>query len=478
MPDLLLGIDVGTSGARAMVFARDRSEVGAARAPLTSSHPLPDRAEQDAAALWETVRSVVAAALTDAGCSPDDLASVGITTQRSSIVIWDRATGEPVAPMVLWNDLRGTDRAAELQAAGHPIMPIAAAAKLEAVLDTVPDGRRRATEGASAWGTLDSYLVHRLSGCLHITDRSCAWSAAYLDFAEPTRWNESLIDHQGLPLGFFPSLCDTTGRLGTTTIGAIGAEVPIGAVVADQQAGIFAHGAVDAGAWKATCGTSGVLMIATGETPDLRSGLVPMVLAGWGDRTSFAAEGMVRSAGEMLLWAVAEGMADSVESLADLAGQTRDSGGVGVRPSLHGLGTPYDDSTAGVAVQGRTDDTTPAQMARAILEGVAFRMCEIVDVAVAGHHVDPQAPLPVDGGLTRSDTFCQIQADLLGRPVIRHPQVEATVLGAALAGARGVGVEVAETESTGDVFEPTTDGTEVHERLREWQAQVMDTPGR
>jgi len=131
MPDLLLGIDVGTSGARAMVFARDRSEVGAARAPLTSSHPLPDRAEQDAAALWETVRSVVAAALTDAGCSPDDLASVGITTQRSSIVIWDRATGEPVAPMVLWNDLRGTDRAAELQAAGHPIMPIAAAAKLD-----------------------------------------------------------------------------------------------------------------------------------------------------------------------------------------------------------------------------------------------------------------------------------------------------------------------------------------------------------
>lgn len=475
MPDLLLGIDVGTSGARAMVFTGDRRELGSARAPLATSHPLPGHAEQDADAIWETVRSLVAAALTGAGCAPDDLASVGVTTQRSSVVIWDRATGEPVAPMVLWNDLRGMVRAAELQAAGHPVMGIAAAAKLETVLDTVPDGRSRADEGDLAWGTLDSYLVHRLSGGLHITDRSCAWSAAYLDFAEPTRWNEPLIEHQGLPLGFFPSLCDTTGHIGTTTIGAIGAEVPIGAVVADQQAGMFAHDAVDAG-WKATYGTSGVLMVATGDTPDLRSGLVPMVLAGWGDRTSFAAEGMVRSAGEMLRWAVAEGMADSMEALTALAGQAVDSGGVGVRPSLHGMGTPYNDSTVGLAVRGRTDDTTPAQMARAILEGVAFRMCEIVDLTVAIHPVDPRAPLPVDGGLTSSDVFCQIQADLLGRPVIRHPQVEATALGAALAGARGVGVEVAGTESTGDLFEPTTTGSEARERLTRWQTQVIDSP--
>ena len=478
MPHLLLGSDVGTSGARAMVFTRDRREVGAAQALLTSTHPHPDLSEQDAAALWETVRSVVATALARAGCAPDDLASLGITTQRSSIVIWGRSSGEPVAPMVLWNDLRGMDRAAELRAAGHPVMPIAAAAKLEAALDAVPDGRRRAADGDLAWGTLDSYLVHRLSGGHHITDRSCAWSSAYLDLADPTRWNESLIGHQGLPIDFFPSLCDTTGRLGTTTAGAIGAEVPIGAVVADQQAGMFAHGAVDTGGWKATFGTSGVLLIATGDTPDFRSGLVPMVLVGWGDRTSFAAEGMVRSAGEMLLWAVGEGMADSVEALTALAGQARDSGGVGVRPALHGLGTPYNDSKAQIVVRGRTDDTTPAQMARAILEGVAFRMREIVDLTVAGHPVDPQAPLPVDGGLTRSDVFCQVQADLLGRPVIRHPQVEATALGAALAGARGVGVAVAEPPSAGDLFEPTIDEPEAHERLLEWQALVIDLPHR
>jgi glycerol kinase len=475
MPHLLLGIDVGTSGARVMVFTGDLREVGAAQAPLTSEHPQPDRAEQDAAALWETVQSLVAAALARAGCAPDDLASVGITTQRSSVVIWERSSGEPVAPMVLWNDLRGMDRAAELRAGGHPVMPIAAAAKLEATLDAVPDGRRRAADGELAWGTLDSYLVHRLSGGRHITDRSCAWSSAYLDFFDPTRWNEALISHQGLPIDFFPSLCDTTGRLATTTVEAIGAEVPIGAVIADQQAGMFAHGTVDDG-WKATYGTSGVLMIATGDTPDFRSGLVPMVLAGNGDRTSFAAEGMVRSAGEMLLWAVGEGMADSVQELVTLAGQAHDSGGVGIRPALHGLGTPYNDSTAEVALRGRTDHTTPAQTALAILESVAFRMCEIVDLTVTGHPVDPQAPLPVDGGLTRSDVFCQTQADLLGRLVIRHPQIEATVLGAALAGARGVGVEVAEPEAAGDLFEPTIDGHEAHERLRAWQAQVIDRP--
>ena len=229
MPEFLLGLDVGTTSARALVFDPAGKVTGAAQIPLTNANPFPGLVEQDATSLWECVRSTIARALDTAGLRPDDLASIGVTTQRSSIVIWERADIEPVAPVVVWSDLRGVGRAAELKSDGHPVMAVAAAAKLEAVVDAVPDGRSRAERGDLAWGTVDSYLVSRLSGgALHVTDYSSAWSSGYLDFLRPTGWNSPLIEHQGLPVDFFPDLCDTTGCLGTTTAGAIGAEAPTG----------------------------------------------------------------------------------------------------------------------------------------------------------------------------------------------------------------------------------------------------------
>jgi glycerol kinase len=475
MPDLLLGLDVGTSSARAMVFTPDGVAVGAAQTGLLSTQPAAGRVEQDPAMVWEAVQQALAQALANAGCAPGDVASLGVTTQRSSVVIWERASGHPVAPMVVWNDLRGGERAAQLQAEGFPVMNITAAAKLEGVLAALPDGRQRAHAGELAWGTLESYLVYRLTdGKRHITDRSCAWSTAYLDFFDPTRWNEALIAHQGLPLEFFPTLCDTTGNLGVTDAQVFGAAVPLGAMVGDQQAGMFAHQALEAGQWKATFGTSGVLMIATGEVLDVSSGLVPMALAGWGDKTLLAAEGMVRSAGEMLPWAIGQGFAQSVEEVCALAGQTPDAGGVSVLPALHGLGTPHNNPTASVAVWGRSATTTAAHLARAVLEGVALRMAEIVDLAVTHHPIDPTTALPVDGGLTRSDAFCQILADLLARPVTRLHQVEATAWGAARAGAQGVGVEIADSTDFCQRFNPTLTPTEARQRLHQWQAQTLN----
>ncbi len=458
-----------------MVFTPAGVSLGAAQVGLVSSHPEPGRVEQDAAVVWEVVQQVQKRALAAAGCAPNDLASVGVATQRSSVVIWERASGHPVAPMVVWNDLRGDERAAQLQAEGFPVMNITAAAKLEGVLAALPDGRQRAHAGELAWGTLESYLVYRLTGGKrHITDRSCAWSTAYLDFFNPTQWNEALIAHQGLPLEFFPTLCDTTGFLGVTEAKTFGAAVPIGAVVADQQAGMFAHQALEQGRWKATFGTSGVLMVATGQHLDTSSGLVPMALAGWGDKTLLAAEGMVRSAGEMLPWAVSQGFAPSVEELCLQAGQTPDAGGVSVLPALHGLGTPHNNPTASVAVRGRSATTTAAHLARAVLEGVALRMAEIVHLAATHHPIGPTTALPVDGGLTRSDVFCQILADLLARPVTRRHQVEATAWGAARAGAQGVGVETSDSTDFCQRFNPTLTPTEARQRLHQWQAQTLN----
>ncbi len=475
MPDLLLGLDVGTSSARAMVFTPDGVAVGAAQTGLLSTQPAAGRVEQDAAMVWEAVQQVLAQALANAGCAPGDVASLGVTTQRSSVVVWDRSSGQPVAPMVVWNDLRGSERSGQLQAEGFPVMNITAAAKLEGVLDEVPEGRQRAHDGGLAWGTLESYLVFRLTGGQrHITDRSCAWSTAYLDFFDPTRWNEALIAHQGLPIEFFPTLVDTTGPLGFTDVQVFGAPVPLGAVVADQQAGMFAHQALEAGRWKATFGTSGVLMVATGEELDVSSGLVPMALAGWGDKTLLAAEGMVRSAGEMLPWAIGQGFAQSVEEVCDLASQTPDAGGVTVLPALHGLGTPHNDPTVGLAVSGRTVSTTPGQLCRAVLEGVAFRMAEIVDLAAAAHRKDPADVLPVDGGLSRSDIFCQILADALARPVQRLAQPEATAWGAAQAAAQGLGATDHGPPALGQCFFPNLDPSTAAQRLVVWQTQALN----
>ena len=481
MPEFLLGLDVGTTSARALVFDPAGKVTGAAQIPLTNANPFPGLVEQDATSLWECVRSTIARALDTAGLRPDDLASIGVTTQRSSIVIWERADIEPVAPVVVWSDLRGVGRAAELKSDGHPVMAVAAAAKLEAVVDAVPDGRSRAERGDLAWGTVDSYLVSRLSGgALHVTDYSSAWSSGYLDFLRPTGWNSPLIEHQGLPVDFFPDLCDTTGRLGATTAGAIGAEVPIGAIVADQQAGMFAHGATRPGDWKATYGTSGVLMTATGDTPDFTSGLVPMVQAGWSDRTLFAVEGMVNSAGGLVDWMVGLGLAGSPAALTALAAAVPDPGGVTVRPALQGLGAPHNDATARAEIRGLSGATTPAHLARAVLESIAYRIREIADFTAARPEgcVPPES-LPVDGGLARSDVFLQIQADILGRPVERHHQVEATALGAAMAGALGVGAataaDLAACTCYGRVFELTVDPAEAAEGLSHWQDTALGT---
>lgn len=474
MPDLLLGLDVGTTSTRSVIFDGDGNTIGSSQLPLSSNASDSIHVEQDLELLWNAVVLSTNNALKDAECSPTDLFSIGVTTQRSSIAVWEKDSGKPVAPMVVWNDLRGINRSNELREAGYPVMAIAAASKLEAVIDDIPDGRVRASNGSLLWGTLDSYLLYRISGGdLHVTDRSCAWSSAYLDFFNPSQWNEKLISYQGFDIDFFPSLCSTTGHLGFTTPDFLGATVPIGSVVADQQAGMFAHGITDSGGWKATYGTSGVLMVSTGEDPHFSSPLTPMLLGGWDDKTLFASEGMVRSAGEMIPWAVSKGIASSISEFFSLVDTASDSGELFVLPALHGLGTPYNDPEAVVLIQGESSSSSKGDLAKGILEGIAFRMSEIVELSVESLGLESNTVLPIDGGLSRSDAFCQIQADLLGRPLVRHSTVEATVYGAAVAGGQGIGSDICGSSNQGDIFEPIFTRDEADEKLSKWQKQVL-----
>ena len=478
MPELILGLDVGSTSARALVIDLSGRVHGRAITRLQSSHPAPGRVEQDPREVWQRVEATIAEALSVAGRQTTDLAAVGISAQRSSVIIWDRASGEPIGPMIVWSDLRGAERADELAAAGYLAPAISAASKLEAVIEGIADGRARAAKGELAWGTLDSYLVSRLTGGdLHVTDYSNAWSTCYLDLSTMRDWNANLIEFQGLSPNLFPTLCDTYGLLGHTSASAFGSEVPLGAIVADQQSGMFAHGAFDTGAWKATYGTSAALMVSTGNTPTLAPGLMPMLLTGRGDQTLYSVEGMVISAGALLDWLVRDlGLYTSVDTLTDAAASISGSEGVAIRPALQGLGAPYNDPARRAAIVGLSGASTPRQIARAAFESLAFRIREIADGAAAIDGINVPDVLPVDGGLAANDLFLQIQADLLGRPVARHVELEATALGACIAAALGTGLathsDLAPLTKTGKRFEPTIDSAEADSRFAEWRSAI------
>ena len=478
MPELILGLDVGSTSARALVVGLDGRVHGKAIVRLESSHPGPGRVEQDPRDVWKRVQGTIQRALSEAGRTPQDLAAVGVATQRSSIVVWDRKTGEPVGPMIIWSDLRGTQRAQELEASGFLASPVAAISKLEGAIDAIDRGRERAAAGELAWGTLDSYLVHRLSGgALHVTDYSNAWTTLYLDFATMRNWNEKLIEFQNLPVEFFPTLCDTYGSIGHTTKADLGAEIPIGAIIADQQSGMFAHNALEIGNWKATYGTSAALMIATGSGLAVAPGLLAMLLSAKGDETLFATEGMIITAGSMLDWLVGGlGLFSSIEDLSLAAASVESNGGVAIRPSLQGIGTPYNDSNVRAAIVGLSGASTPAEIARAAFESLALRMRQIVDTAGTLENIDLPEILPVDGGLATNDIFLQIQADLLGRPVARPREIEATAIGACIGAALGVDLATLEdlaplTESD-RVFEPSIHRDEADTRLTDWRKAV------
>jgi len=240
---------------------------------------------------------------------------------------------------------------------------------------------------------------------------------------------------------------------------------------------MFAHDALERGKWKATYGTSATMMMSTGNAPTLAQGLMPMLLAAKKDETLFSVEGMVISAGALLDWLVRGlGLFDSVDALSRAASSVSSSGGVAIRPALQGLGAPYNDPTCRAAIVGLSSASTPAHLARAAFEGLALRMREVADAAGSIPDIELPTILPVDGGLAANDLFLQIQADLLGRPVARHRELEATALGACIGAALGVGLasreELAPLTGTTRIFEPSIGSDEAKARLSEWRAAV------
>lgn len=474
MPELLLALDAGTTSARAMVVAPSGAVLGSSKRPITTRYPAPGHVEQDATEVWNLCLSAIFGALEQAGRQASDIAAVGVTSQRSSVVLWERESGRPTGPIIIWSDLRGMAEYEALRAAGLIAWPQAPSSKLPAAirLSGLPTH-------ALQWGTLDSWLVNRLSGgAAHVTDASCAWMSGYFDYDRGGGWNEALLAHQNLPETLFAAQVDSYGHIAETDPAVFGARVPVSAVIADQQAGMIAHGAFAHGAWKATYGTSGVLMVGTGDQPlSPHWTMPPQALVFAGGERLFCVEGMVITTGSLLEWLCHPmGLFDSPAAIDRAARSVPDTGGVTVRPSLMGLGAPHARFEAQGLLAGLTLATTPAHIARAALQGIAFRFRDIVEAI--GDALPVPDHLPVDGGLTGSEALLQQQADALQLPVRRHAVREGTAYGAALAAGLGAGLigrsDVAALARYDAEFVPRASRDEADGSYARWRKIVME----
>lgn len=478
MPELLLGLDAGTTTLTACLFTPEGDLLSQASGAIATQNPAPGLVEQDAAKIWTQARRVIGQALTRAGRTAQDVAGLGVTTQRTSLVMWDRKTGAPLSPLVVWSDLRGAGRATELQAMGVGVSPQQAISKLEAVWRSVPDHESLLAQGRLAWGNIDSYLIFRLSRGAHITDRSQAWPTGYLDL-QTQEWNQRLIDLQSLDIRAFPTLCDSWGELAVCHPSVLGAAIPISGDMADQQAAMVGQGTEGAGACKVTYGTSATVNVGTGG--QFRFGgptLPPMVLSGVGGQTRFCVEGMIFTAGAALDWLRRSFNLGDHAAFEALATSAVPDPGLAILPAFQGLGAPHGDLARRGLISGLSLATTPGQIARAGLESVALRVCEVVDriYDLEGLGARPDV-VRVDGGLTGNDLLMQMQADFLGRPVARHALREATACGAAICAGRGAGL-LGPGEAPGfvrhdRVFEPQISQDEAQTRLDSWRRQLQ-----
>ena len=452
MRRLIIAIDQGTTGTTVLVLDPSLEVVGRAYAEFPQMYPRPGWVEHDVTDIWATVESSVPRALGAAGATPQDVAAIGITNQRETTVLWEREGGRAVHNAIVWQCRRTAPICEALKAEGlEPLFrqrtglvldPYFSGTKLRWLLDEVTGARARADKGELAFGTIDSFLVNRLTGGReHVTDVSNASRTLLFDL-ERLDWDEELAGHLGVPMSLLPRVASNSEVYGTTKgLSFLPDGVPVAGMAGDQQAALFGQTCFDAGEAKCTYGTGAFLLMNTGSRPVASTrGLLTTV--GWriGEEVRYALEGSAFIAGAAVQWLRDElKILQSSPEVEDLARQAGDSGGVVLVPAFAGLGAPHWKPNARAAVLGMTRGTNRGHLAYATLEGIA---CQIADLCKA-MEADLGAPLTrlkVDGGAARNDLLMQMQADLLGQDVIRPELIETTAIGAALLAGLAVGV--------------------------------------
>jgi glycerol kinase len=473
---LLLGIDEGTSAVKAVLFDPDLRPVKEARREKPLVHPKPGWVEQDPEVIVEAVVSAVAELLAD----KPDVGACGLDHQGESILAWDAESGRALTPVVTWQDKRSQEildrlesegRADEIrERSGMPLDPYFSAGKLAWLLQHDSDVARAVEAGTARLGTVDSFLCDRL-GAGFATDPSTA-SRTQLGAPE---WDPALLEIFGVPREALPEIVDTAGDLGTLSHPSWSRELPLRARLVDQQAALAGAGCVEPGLVKATYGTGVFVLAHAGdERPQPEGGLLPTVAWRVDGKVEWAIDGGVFTAGALLEWLSRDlGLAQDPPALAAAATEVKDSGGVRLLPALAGVGAPWWASEARAVIAGLTAGARPANIARAALEGIAWRVADVIE---AIRVTAPVEVLRVDGGLTRDPTLLQLQADTTGVSVQRGA-VDATVAGAAALAAVGGGIwgstlEIAERVPVGERTEPVRDAEWRQRAHAEWRQFV------
>ena len=481
MGENILVIDAGTTSTRAMVFAADGAMLRMAQADLTQHYPRPGWVEHDAAEIWTRT---LACAREVVGEEPAAIAAIGITNQRETVVAWDRASGEPLARAIVWQDRRTAGFCAELKAAGQEaavqaatgllLDPYFSATKMRWLLDNDGQVRAAAQGGRLAFGTVESWLAFKLSGGAHVSDASNA-SRTLLLKLDGAQFDAGLCDLFGVPAQALPQVVDTHGALAETDPALLGRAIPICGLIGDQQSATVGQGCLSPGETKATYGTGAFVLTNMGEDrPRSKNRLLGTVLTQAGGKRSYALEGSVFVAGSLVQWLRDSlGLISSAAETEALARSIPDSGGVTIVPALSGLGAPHWRPEARGVIAGLSFASGKAHIARAALEAMAHQTHDLAAAFAADGA--PWQALRIDGGMSANDWMAQDLADILELPVERPDFVETTALGAALCAAVGAGLYACLDDAAAAMrgpaggFVPAMDDAVRHERLERWR---------
>ena len=499
MGDLILALDQGTTSSRAIAFDRNGRPVAVAQEPFEQRFPSPGHVSHDPEAIWSSQLGVAQRVVREVG-GADQVAAIGIANQRETTIVWDRATGEPIADAIVWQSRITAPACQRLRDAGHeplfrertglPLDAYFSGPKIAHILDSVPGARARAERGDLAFGTVDAFLLWRLTGgtadagAVHATDVSNASRTLLFDI-QVLRWDDELLELVGVPASVLPEVRPTSSVFGATAPELFGRPIPICALVGDQQAATFGQACFELGQAKNTYGTGAFLLLNTGaEARSSAHGLLSTVA--WqlsaDPPATYALEGSVFSAGSAVQW-LRDGLravaaAADIEALAASVGET---GGVYLVPAFTGLGAPYWDPDARGTIVGITRGTGLAELARATLESIAFQVADVLDAMTADAGSRPEV-LRVDGGAAANDLLLQLQADVLGVPVERPVVAETTALGAAYLAGLAVGYwggleDIAANWTLDRRFDPSMADDRRASLLHDWHRAVERSRG-
>jgi glycerol kinase len=493
MSKYILALDQGTTSSRSILFGRDGRAVATAQQEFPQILPSPGHVEHDPEAIWTSQLDTARRALADAQATAADVAAIGITNQRETTVLWEKATGKPVANAIVWQSRISAPICERLKSAGHePLFrertgllldPYFSGTKIAHLLESTPGLKARAERGEILFGTVDSFLIWRLTGGKrHVTDVSNASRTLLLNI-QTLQWDDELLKILGVPRAMLPEVRPSSHVYGATDPALFGKAIPIAGDAGDQQAATFGQACFEPGSAKNTYGTGCFMLLNIGEQPRLSQHKL-LTTVGWqvGGKTTYCLEGAVFIAGAVVQWLRdGLGVIKSSVDVEKLAASVPDSGGVVVVPAFVGLGAPHWDPYARGAIFGLTRGTTAAHIARAAVESMALQSKDLLEAMRADAGL-PLAMLKVDGGASVNNVLMQFQADLLNATVRRPVVAETTALGAAYLAGLAVGywkdlTDVAQNWALDREFEPNMPAAERDARYAKWQDAVQRSLG-